>query len=268
MTDLNHSLSIRPISIHNLERYVALLNLTFGSDHFSKVYLHWLYFENPNGHAVGFDAFDKDLLVAHYVCIPISLTSTKLNGLLSLNTAVHPKYQGLGLFRTLAENTFDLASAKFACVIGVANSQSKTIFTQKLGFKHIGDLNLRVGGLWRDTSKTRSYSIEELCWRSRSPLRPLTLKINEDDNFAEFSFRFLRLCKVRATVPIESKEEIFQRRSFFPLGITLDWSKDRKNLIQLPSRFKPSPLSLIFKNLGGADQFELTSWSFPDFDAF
>jgi hypothetical protein len=39
-------------------------------------------------------------------------------------------------------------------------------------------------------------------------------------------------------------------------------------VFKLPKRFKPSPLVLIFKPLLEGDSNLLTSFSFPDFDAF
>jgi hypothetical protein len=55
---------------------------------------------------------------------------------------------------------------------------------------------------------------------------------------------------------------------FKDVGFTLDWRKDQIPLIRLPKRLKPSPLELIFRPLLEPDSSILTSFSFPDFDAF
>jgi hypothetical protein len=52
------------------------------------------------------------------------------------------------------------------------------------------------------------------------------------------------------------------------IGVTLDWRKGSKPLLKLPKLLKPSPLVLIFKPLLESDLALLTSFSYPDFDAF
>ena len=54
-----------------LARYVGLFQQVFPkSAGFSIAYLSWLYQQNPEGPAIGFDAWEGHDLVAHYACIP------------------------------------------------------------------------------------------------------------------------------------------------------------------------------------------------------
>jgi GNAT superfamily N-acetyltransferase len=99
-----------------LQDYADLLANSFIDFQPSVEYLDWLYFQNPRGSVFGFDAYDGDLLVAHYACIPIKINAFRQNSLLSLNTATHPDYQGRGLFRLLANKTFESAAETFANV--------------------------------------------------------------------------------------------------------------------------------------------------------
>ncbi len=54
-----------------LARYGELFKACFPmTDKFTPRYLAWLYVDNPDGLAVGYDAWDGERLAAHYVCIP------------------------------------------------------------------------------------------------------------------------------------------------------------------------------------------------------
>ena len=115
-----------------------LLTVTFPkTDKFTLSYLRWQYKENPLGHIVGFNAYWGSELAAHYVTMPIDmcLFGEKKRGLLSLNTATHPKHQGKRLFTILAEKTFSWAKEHgYEYVIGVANANSTHGFLKHLGF--------------------------------------------------------------------------------------------------------------------------------------
>lgn len=105
-----------------LSTYAELFSRCFPkSARFTVEYLDWLYCKNPDGLAIGFDAWDGERLAAHYVCVPakVSLSGCDVNAMLSLNTATHPEYQGRGLFTKLAQLTYaDAASAGLDCVLG------------------------------------------------------------------------------------------------------------------------------------------------------
>jgi GNAT superfamily N-acetyltransferase len=248
-------------------------------------YLIWLYAENPGGAAVGFNAFDGEILAAHYAAIPIAgfLDGRLEKGLLSLNTATHAAHQGRGLFPRLAERTFaSAAEAGFGFVIGVANARSTRGFTEKLGFQLVAPLDVQIGiGGVEPTSGQGSYSYaphrtdEAIAWRLRRPgARYLAGKRHGEvqDVLARVSRWGLSTCLDR--IPAHLAEALTPARvvSPFRLTIGLDRSARRRGvLVRVPDRLKPSPLNLIFRDLSG-NQRTLDAahvrWTLFDFDAY
>jgi GNAT superfamily N-acetyltransferase len=260
-------ISFSAVSKDYISDYEELLTRVFQKEHLTREYLDWLYFQNPNGAAVGYDAFCGKTLIGHYVCIPISIDTYEKPALLSLNTVVDPKYQGKGLFKLLAEMTFKSAKGEYSCVIGVANKKSFRGFIRHLGFEHLGDLDLRFGNLGRATLGQRIYSSSELQWRSRNPVGRLRLRAlpNVSRTLVSRKFRgFARISALVKTNGPESQSSISPDK--FAIGLTLDWRRGKSPILFLPKRFKPSPLHLIFKPLAD-DDCKISSWSFPDFDA-
>ncbi len=142
---------------------------------FTSEYLRWLYLENPHGRAVGFDAFFSGKLVAHYVTIPriYRVGSTKVRGLLSVNTATHPDHQRRGRFARLAGATYESTSQQgFQFVVGVADANSIQGFLSKLAFEHLGHIGL---ALWRTPTSVADCHAqidkdkEWLRWRLANP---------------------------------------------------------------------------------------------------
>ena len=260
-------MEIAEIGRQNLDRYEALFNLCFPHSNLNSVYLEWLYFSNPLGNAVGFDAMDGDLLAAHYVCIPTRVGDNL--GLLSLNTATHPDYQSQGLFQKLAKVTYEKGSQDFSFVIGVGNALSSGVLIKRLGFAEMGRLNLRYGELHRPTTGARTWTEAEVNWRIKSPRQHMKKKEIESGTI-ELSMRPRNFpFHLKSLIPIqsgrESAPEKFSSKKEF--GFTVDWIKDSRPRIQLPEKLKPSPLVMVYQPLKNID-IELNSWSFPDFDAF
>ena len=266
LTSEFNGLTFQPISHSALSAYSGLLSKSFQSFKPTVAYLDWLYFENPRGSVFGYDAYDGETLVSHYACIPIRVSTFTHNSLLSLNTATHPEYQGLGLFRALANKTFEAASSTFANVIGVANSKSVGGFIKHLGFSTIGNLDLRVGSLLRQIEGSRIFSSEELEWRSNCPGRPLSVVFLGSGTNLVAARPFKLAPKLKAIVFEEGVP--FESSHFQKMGITLDWRRGINPILKLPKRLKPSPLVLIFKPLLESNSKLLTSFSFPDFDVF
>ncbi len=257
---------IQRIRQENLSRHVQLLRICFPKFDVSVDYLQWLYFQNPLGNVLGFDATLDSKIVAHYACIPTRVSGISSLALLSLNSATLPDFQGRGLFRVLAEKTYSFAEErKYSAVIGVANSNSLTTFTRHLGFSYLGDLDLRFGSLSRSNRGNRTYSVNDLNWRCSTPQTQFNWKMLENE-YVKISARVSKLVKLDAIIPgLNPSKHFWQKYRF---GLTLDWRKGKKPFLFLPKRFKPSPLALIYKSLDGTPPSVLTSWSFPDFDAF
>ena len=259
-------MEICTISSTNLKNHELLFRLCFPNSNLDRPYLEWLYFANPLGNVVGFDAMDGNTLAAHYACIPTKIDG-KL-GLLSLNTATHPNYRSKGLYQKLAEQTYEQWSAKFDFVVGVANAQSAVGFIKRLGFNDLGRLNLRYGKLQRPALGNRTWTQADIEWRSNSPRQQLEKRIL-NNGMVELSMRPKNFpFKIKSLVSIAGKE-IRENLGHTDIrrGFTIDWINGPSSRLSLPEKLKPSPLVMIYKPLK-CDDLEISSWSFPDFDAF
>lgn len=268
MIDEYRGLTIRPVDPNSLGMYLELFKASFPNYKTSLEYLNWLYFQNPNGSAVGYDAYDGESLIAHYVCVPIWIDVYEKPSLLALNTATHPKYQGRGLLKVLANNTYEEHANNFACVVGVANAQAIKPLTKHLGFEHLGDLELRFGILDSSERGRRIYTQQEALWRAKCPGKSLSTKFYVG-GFVRFTRRLYGVLPITAFCPVREQtlETPKPTRIFKKFGFTLDWRREQKPRIFLPKMLKPSPLSLVFRELSDSDFTRLATWSFPDFDA-
>lgn len=260
-------MDIREISKNDIGQVASLLKESFPNSEMTVEYLNWLYFGNPLGNVVGYNAFKDDELISHYACIPIRVG--EFIGLLSVNTATHPNHRSKGLYQNLANLTYDKYKEGFTFVVGVANAQSAPAFLKYLGFQEIGRLNLRVGRIRIPEGTTRVWDANTLNWRLASPKSKYNL-VSHGNGIHTVSTRRKRIpLRLRTTVVTRAsvEQERRQQRKISSVGITLDWNRHFKPRIYLPERFKPSPLILIVKFLG-QEVFDLDSWSFLDFDAF
>jgi hypothetical protein len=261
--------TISPIEKSRLPDYKTLFGDSYQDFSPSIEYLKWLYFENPIGDVVGFDACDNGVVVAHYACIPTRVDSFEGLSLLALNTATHPGYQGRGLLKVLANRTYDKAGSNFAGVFGVANSKAVNALVRHLNFVQVGNLELRFGKLNREKKGSRIYSEGEIAWRSRCPNKNLKRKKIGTSTEKVTVKPFGPLIRISALIHLmdvpERTSDYLQPRLNY--GLTLDWQKNKRPKIFLPKRFKPSPLALVYRALNDPNYSKLTSWSFPDFDA-
>lgn len=284
-------MKIRPIQLNaeHLELYSALLNNCFPDTppnrrKLSISSLAWLYKENPDGMALGFDAFDKDQLVAHYVCIPANILGTDgpLRALLSLNTATLPSYQGRGLFTQLAQATFEAAKQlEFDCVYGVANQNSTSGFVQNLGFTLVAPLQVMLGigrleplRLDLPLQFQRSWSPASLSWRCANPANPLRISNLFDKSVVVARTDFPGVCAyaelfgniVTNSSPTWSSHKLKLKLvlGLFPQGLPASYFK-------IPDFLKPAPLNFIFKSLQPltpVPKRESVHFTFLDFDAY
>lgn len=269
--------------------YVALFAQCFPrAKPFTLDYLAWLYESNPEGAALGYDAWDGDRLAAHYVCIP---GSALVNGqvqrtLLSLNTATHPEWQGRGLFTALAQRTYEAASAQgFASVYGVANANSTPGFVRKLGFQLVQPLDARVGmgslGIdWEAVAAGRTFvrqrSIAALQWRMGRPGRPITARmlpanatlLQAPANPLFQARAELAACELPAATT--SVHGVSTRLQLF-LGALPSNTARFAGYVSVPQGLRPSPLNFIYRPLSGSGEHlepGRLQLSFLDFDAY
>ncbi len=110
-------------------------------------YLAWLYEQSPFGPVVQANADDELGRAGHYALVPVALVrdGAPVSGALSLNTAVHARARGGGMFVGLAEEAFALAGRRgIEVIVGVANSNSTHGFVNRLQFELVTPLPATV----------------------------------------------------------------------------------------------------------------------------
>lgn len=283
------AVKIIPIQLDasGISRYSKLLRTCFPNTHsnsrkFSEASLIWLYTKNPEGLAIGFDAFDEGKLVAHYVCIPTTIMGTvgPMRALLSLNTATAPQYQSKGLFTQLAQETLSFAKQQgFACVYGVANQKSTKRFVQHLGFDLIGPLEARIGiGRLKPPQANsllqfqRNWNEAALNWRCNNPTNQIRAWQSARSSvfFANTGYPLIAAYDeqwgtVFSTIPLSARQlKLKLILGLFPQGVPCTYLK-------IPNFLKPSPLNLIFKSLDPivtTPDRHAVHFTFLDFDAY
>ncbi len=131
-----------------LPQTAALLAEVFpGSPVASVEYLRWLYEQSPFGPVIQTNVDDDRGRAGHYALVPITLArdGEDYRGALSLNTAVHQRARGGGVFVGLGAGTIhDAAAIGVETVVGVANANSTPGFVKRLGFELLAPLPASV----------------------------------------------------------------------------------------------------------------------------
>jgi GNAT superfamily N-acetyltransferase len=277
-----------------LANYQALFKVCFPNvRHYTISYLKWLYASNPTGGAVGFDAVEGERWAAHYVCVPVwaRVKGEMQKGLLSLNTATHPDYQGKGLFTKLANMTYEYACDNgYRFVYGVANANSTPGFTRRLGFQLVRPLEARLGlgGFFADAREcetlhteavfVRAWDKAALRWRIGNPANPIgvqTVSASLHSFTARTTYPFIQVYSEMSISDWEptslpaSPARFGLLRLFLGLFPGKQWT--HRNYWAIPKRLKPSPLHLIYRDLHSTSTTlapHACFVSFMDFDAY
>lgn len=260
---------LRPLDLSpsGITAITALLQRVFpDARHFTEDVVRWEYVLNPDGPAVGFNAWMGDELAAHYVTIPLvaRVNGTEEKGLLSLNTATAPAHQGKGLFTKLADSTYSYAAKNgHGFVVGVANANSTHGFVKKLGFQLVSPLHAMVG---LGTLKARRpervqyervWHREALEWRLAHPLYRYTVKHEGELDLllserTQLGGRLLLGAvpsAAMAGIHLDPHHGALGLRIWVGLDCGLDWRM--RPYLNIPMKLRPSPLNLIFKDLTG-----------------
>lgn len=276
----------------SLAAYTALFRTCFPkATHLSVNYLRWLYANNPAGYAVGFDAYEGDRLAGHYACVParMVLDGEHTNALLSLNTAVHPDFQGKFLFTKLAKMTYEYAaSSQFDFIYGVANAYSTPGFVKRLGFQLIRPLESTVGlgqfniqdwdELFKKSTIHRSWGEDAIRWRMNNPANQVqSFRINESTIGMHCPTGKLGI-RAYAELPAPLFRDIVIKshpiKPWVPrlfLGLLPKGTPHTRFYLNIPERMRPSLLNLIYLNLrqgGHAIDTAAVFFNFLDFDAY
>jgi len=257
-------------------------------------YLDWLYRLNPTGKAETFNIWEGDSIVAHYAAIPIvaNLFGHEERGLLSLNSVVHPNYQGRGYFKSLALSTYEEAKLRNAgFVIGVANASSTLLCQRQLKFQKVSPLTVKLG-LGHVKRKTEPNALpciqvkwEEasLNWRLKRPGAKYRVTANSSDTWLWGGTGTYGIYAEMGWFPKEAEpfksplSQVNAMPTITPNPIKLWIGLDQRCewpgywYCDLPERFKPSPLNFLFKDLTNSKRLlvpETAQISLLDFDAY
>lgn len=97
----------------------------------------WAYLDNPNGEPFVSLCYEGGVLVGHYAIVPMPLSSQQQreNSYISMTTMVAESHRKFGLFTTLAQENYKIASeAGVDFVMGFPNTQSTPGFKKRLGW--------------------------------------------------------------------------------------------------------------------------------------
>jgi len=277
---------IRPCGIDDasIAEVTALLTTVFPKAGFTEAFIRWQYAENPDGSVVGFNTYSSNELVAHYATIPIvtEIKGVRERGLLSLNTATHPGHTGKGLFTGLAKATYAKAAENgLGFVVGVANAASTPGFVRKLGFQLVGPLRALIGfgspwgGGDEECAFQRVWDSERLQWRLSNPnaryavraVRRGEIRVHAASGYPMLSAVLGAFPQAMISIP---NEKVGFGMSLH-IGLDPSWQQIQPLHINIPLRFRPSPLNLIFLDLTGKGR-TLDAYSVRfraiDFDAY
>lgn len=282
----------RPIDLspEGIAETIELLRVVFpNAHHIDDRYLERLYFGNPLGESFGSSCFDANgKLVAHNIMIPIKaqVFGREEVGIWPFQLATHPEARLKGLFVAITEHTMrECRERGFEWWAGVGNQNSSPIFVKKWNFQNIGQLQVKIGLGPVPASKPldgvqyrRIWEGAELtAWRlGHSPHAPYRYVLRGDTAhiFADSG---------RAGIPVEigavPKSHLPQDLSplgpTHPLRLWVGWDPtrnwSRSAYFDLPKRFWPSPLNMLWYDLTGRDRrfdVDRVQYDVMNFDAW
>ncbi|HYJ81791.1 MAG TPA: GNAT family N-acetyltransferase [Allosphingosinicella sp.] len=245
------------------ERISRLLRQVFPkARHLTARYLEWHYGGNPDGMAVGCNAFAGDELVGHMAAIvfPCRLEGEDRLGMYTVNGAVHPGHRGRRLQSRISAAMFEEAqSLGYAFCLATGNKWSTGPLLTR--FRMLRPLDARIGlGLpsQRETglrpSFERIWSEEALRWRMANPEAHYA-QVRSANQSALLSVTGLPgVDAILHQGPrLESPAPPGRARGPLRLWLGLDPRIDWKGsaFLPIPMRLRPSPLNLVFKDLTG-----------------
>lgn len=267
----------------SLSEILSLLKFTFPkAKKNSQAFVRWQYAENPIGPMFGYNAYCDNELVAHYALMPIvaEFSGNKEKGLLSLNTATHPAHRGKKLFPKLAQKSYQSAREQgFGFVIGIANALSTPGFLRKLNFQFVGSLEAKIGvgrlkykNVKPQTSFKVNWKSENLSWRLSNP--SLSYQILNQEIICNTDYPFIKAIVTGQRKKLVREKELPNTKSgglrlFLGNDPGIDWQKS--HFFDIPKKWRPSPLNMIFKDLTGQERqliFSEVMFEVLDFDAY
>ena len=257
--------------------------------HITPEYLESLYFGNPLGESWGLSCFNESgELVAHNIMIPIKATvfGNEETGIWPFQLATHPEARMKGLFVAMIDATFKEAGERgYTFLTGIGNQNSTPIFVKKWNYQSVCQLDVKIGignvppsGQLDDTHLSRIWDdAKAIEWRlghaTHTPYRvqwqgELGHVYANTGNYgiwAELG-AFPRELLPSDLAPLRSANPL---RLWIGKDATRDWS--RSLYFDIPERFRPSPLNLLWHDLTGQNRRhdpDKVQYEIFDFDAY
>jgi GNAT superfamily N-acetyltransferase len=230
-------------------------------------YLKWQYADNPDGPAVGCNAWHKGKVVGHLASLPIRaiVEGAERKGVFFLNTAVEPAHWGHKIAKLNGDRVFEEAANRgYEFCLAVGNSYSTGPLLTR--FQMVKPLDARIGfGLPRrggpsaEPSFARLWSEEAMRWRLANPERPYSVRMRDGglSVAAPTGWPGLQALLYEGPNPWGLEERGPAVRGPLRLWLGLDRAVDWRlsSFVDIPRRLRPSPLNLLYMDLAGGTAF-------------
>lgn len=238
------------------QQIVDLQNVVYEGKHLftANGFEQW-YLKNPMGKVISFNAYYGDLLVAHYACIPykMEISGRIVLGLLDIATVTHPDHRGKGLFKKLAQTTYDYAKAHgFEFVLGVANANSYPGYMKYFPFTSVGQLEVKVGlGTNVECDGDKEFKVywdkESFNWRLNTSKANYRRKgdavLGKYNSFIQTFMGSFPSCFLSES-EVQVSNWGYRPKLYVGLG-----AKFKSKYVDVPQIIKRSPFHLIFLDL-------------------
>ena len=213
--------------------------------------------KNPMGNVISFNAFCGEELVAHYACIPykMEIEGRIAVGLLDMATVTHPNHRGKGLFKRLAQTTYDYAKVNgYEFVIGVANANSFPGYMKYFPFTFVGQLDVKFGlGSLIESDGERAFKVywdrDTFNWRLNS-CRADYSRIGHSvlGKYGNYCQTFMGTFSEEFLDQTNAHNKHWGKRPILYVGMGAEF---KSLYLKVPGFIKRSPFNLIFLDLTG-----------------
>jgi hypothetical protein len=245
-------------------RVSGLLRLVFPrARHLTPLYLQWLFAGNPDGVAVGCNAYLGRDLVGHMAAIPFQarMEGEMRPGLYTMNGAVHPDHRGRRLQSGISAAIFEEGLRRgFDYCFATGNKWSTGPLLTR--FRMLRPLDARIGLGWprrgeppARPSFERLWSEEALRWRLANPEARYRVERRGGGLAVSAPAGLPGLGAILYLGPGAAEPAAGPRagpvHAWIGLDPSIDWR--RSAFLPIPMRLRPSPLNLVYKDLRGGD---------------
>lgn len=191
----NHAMYMKNYEDGDEEKIIPLLQRVFTRGQFDLELWNWQYKQNPSGFFNNiWMMIDNDEVVGHYAIIPqrMIISGRQCLGAQSLQTATHESYRRRGIFKKLAEKTYQQAKERGILIIyGFAVEASYYGFVKYLEWKYFFALPqmitiLNIDEFFEDAKTSKFlFKLRARFKRKRKEIGESPLKIEQVSRFDE-----------------------------------------------------------------------------------